>query len=160
MKVSGPILIEKLIELEVSDLFELNCSNTSIKILSVNLCPDIQRLNCSNNDKLINLDISNCKKLIFLDCSNSNLTSLDINNYKSLLDEYEQNDIKSKDFKYPPNLKSIRKGIAKNIIIVGRTGGGKSALSNVLTGSENFKEGRGVTKNFQKKRFRMEWEGI
>ncbi|GBB96842.1 hypothetical protein RclHR1_02850013 [Rhizophagus clarus] len=128
---------EKLIELTV---IELNCSNTSINILSVNLCPDIQRLNCSNNDKLINLDISNCKKLVFLDCSNSNLTSLDISNCKSLFGEYEQNGIKSKDFKYPPNLKIIRKIIAKNLIIVGRTGGGKSTLSNVLTGTTEFEE--------------------
>ncbi|RGB23491.1 AIG1 family-domain-containing protein [Rhizophagus diaphanus] len=151
---------EKLTELEVSDLIELNCSSTSIKILSVNLCPDIKILDCSNNDKLINLDISNCTKLEFLDCSNSKLTSLDINNCKSLLKEYEQNGTKSKKFKYPEYLEIIVKRTTKNLIIVGRTGGGKSTLSNVLTESEDFEESGSsisVTKNFQKKKF--PWKG-
>jgi GTPase Era involved in 16S rRNA processing len=144
---------EKLTELEVSDLTELKCSNTSIKSLSVNLCPCIQTLDCSNNDKLTNLDISNCKKLKFLDCSNSKLTSLDINNCEFLVKEYEQ---KGNNLKYPPGLKIIQKRIIKNLIIVGRTGGGKSTLSNVLTGTDDFEEsGRSisVTKNFQKEGF-------
>jgi GTP-binding protein EngB required for normal cell division len=150
---------EKLTELEVSDLIELKCSNTSIKSLSVNLCPGIQILDCSNNDKLINLDISNCKELKFLDCSNSKLTSLDINNCEFLVREYreyEQNGILSKKLKFPSDLKIIQKRINKNIVIVGRTGGGKSTLSNVLTGTDDFEEsGRSisVTKNFQKEGF-------
>ncbi|CAB4444988.1 unnamed protein product [Rhizophagus irregularis] len=151
---------EKLTELEVSDLTTLNCSNTSIKILSVNLCPGIKILDCSNNDKLINLDISNCSKLEFLDCSNSKLTSLDISNCEFLLEDYEQNSNKSKMFKYPSDLKIIQKGITKNLIIIGRTGSGKSTLSNVLTGSEDFEESdcsNSVTMNFQKKGF--EWNG-
>ncbi|GET52734.1 leucine-rich repeat domain-containing protein [Rhizophagus irregularis DAOM 181602=DAOM 197198] len=131
---------ERLTELEVSDLTKLNCSNTSIKILSVNLCPNLETLDCSNNNKLVNLDISNCSKLEFLDCSNSKLPSLDINNCKFLLKEYEQDSIKSKMFKYPPDLKIIEKRITKNLIIVGRTGGGKSTLSNVITESDVFEE--------------------
>ncbi|CAG8684223.1 uncharacterized protein OCT59_001584 [Rhizophagus irregularis] len=151
---------ERLTELEVSDLTKLNCSNTSIKILSVNLCPNLETLDCSNNNKLVNLDISNCSKLEFLDCSNSKLPSLDINNCKFLLKEYEQDSIKSKMFKYPPDLKIIEKRITKNLIIVGRTGGGKSTLSNVITESDVFEESGSsisVTKNFQKKNF--EWNG-
>ncbi|CAB5208524.1 unnamed protein product [Rhizophagus irregularis] len=151
---------EKLTELKVSDLTELKCSNTSIEILSVNLCPGIKILDCSNNDKLINLDISNCTELEFLDCSNSKLTSLDISNCEYLLEEYEQNNNKSKMFKYPSGLKIIQKRITKNLIIIGRTGSGKSTLSNVLTGSEDFEESdcsNSVTMNFQKKGF--EWNG-
>ncbi|RGB25785.1 AIG1 family-domain-containing protein [Rhizophagus diaphanus] len=151
---------EKLIELEASDLIKLKCSNTSIKSLSVNLCPDIQILDCSNNDKLINLDISNCSKLEFLDCSSSKLTSLGINNCILLLKEYGQNGTKSNRFKYPPDLEIIEKRTTKNLIIVGRIGGGKSTLFNILTESEDFEEsGRSISviKNFQKKDF--EWHG-
>ncbi|GBC41437.1 uncharacterized protein OCT59_001594 [Rhizophagus irregularis] len=151
---------EKLTELEASDLIELKCLNTSIKTLSVNLCPGIKILDCSNNDKLINLDISNCTELEFLDCSTSKLTSLGINNCKFLLKEYEQNGTKSNRFKYPPDLKIIEKRIMKNLIIVGRIGGGKSTLFNILTESEDFEEsGRSISviKNFQKKDF--EWHG-
>ncbi|CAB4493588.1 unnamed protein product [Rhizophagus irregularis] len=151
---------EKLTELEASDLIELKCSNTSIKTLSVNLCPGIQILDCSNNDKLIDLDISNCSKLEFLDCSNSKLTSLGINNCIFLLKEYEQNGTKCNRLKYPSDLKIIEKRITKNLIIVGRIGGGKSTLFNILTESEDFEEsGRSISviKNFQKKDF--EWHG-
>jgi hypothetical protein len=144
---------EKLTELEVSDLTELVCSNTSIKILSVNLCPDIQTLNCSNNDKLINLDISNCSKLEFLDCSNcsnSKFTSLDLSYCPESI-----NIIK------PSGLVITRKEeIIMNILIVGRTGGGKTTLANVLTNTEDFKEGEygvSMTKNFQKGV--LEWNG-
>ncbi|CAB4381715.1 unnamed protein product [Rhizophagus irregularis] len=151
---------EKLTELKVSDLTELKCSNTSIEILSVNLCPDIKILDCSNNDKLINLDISNGTEFEFLDCSNSKLTSLDISNCEFLLKEHEQNSNKSKMFKYPSDLKIIQKRITKNLIIIGRTGSGKSTLSNVLTRSEDFEESdcsNSVTLDFQKKGF--EWNG-
>ncbi|PKC02007.1 hypothetical protein RhiirA5_402574 [Rhizophagus irregularis] len=63
-------------------------------------------------------------------------------------------------FKYPSGLKIIQKRITKNLIIIGRTGSGKSTLSNVLTGSEDFEESdcsNSVTMNFQKKGF--EWNG-
>jgi hypothetical protein len=126
----------KLTKLEVSDLddlIELNCSNTSIKELSLNFCPNIKQLDCSNNKKLINLDASNCLKLEFLDCSNSKLTSLGLS--------------------YRPKEKI-------NILLVGITGSGKSALANVLTNSDDFKESAyavSETKNFRKKSFK--WNG-
>ncbi|UZO10094.1 uncharacterized protein OCT59_001692 [Rhizophagus irregularis] len=151
---------EKLTELEVSDLTKLNCSNTSIKILSVNFCPNIIELNCSNIKELVNLDISNCSKLKFLDCSNSNLTGLDVSNCKTLLEGFHQNGTESWRFKYPPNLNIVKKRINKNVIIIGHTGGGKSTLCNVLTDSDEFDESGNsfsVTNSFQKKNF--QWMG-
>src|SRR5439155_7030928 len=52
--------------------------------------------------------------------------------------------------------KIINEKSVKNVLIVGRTGSGKSALSNVLSGTNDFKEsGYSVseTKNFRKKVF-------
>jgi energy-coupling factor transporter ATP-binding protein EcfA2 len=145
--------LTELTDLDVKNLIELDCSKTSIKKLSLNLCPDIEKLDCSNNNKLINLDVSNCFKLEFLDCSkcsNSKFTSLDLRNCP-----------KSIKVNHPPNLNIIRKKENfKNILIIGHTGCGKSALANVLTGTEDFKEseyGVSKTKHFQKGVF--EWEG-
>ncbi|CAB4381717.1 unnamed protein product [Rhizophagus irregularis] len=147
-----------------------NLSNVP-KLTSLTLidCPNITKLDCSSTEKLTELEasdlielkyISNCTELEFLDCSTSKLTSLGINNCKFLLKEYEQNGTKSNRFKYPPDLKIIEKRIMKNLIIVGRIGGGKSTLFNILTESEDFEEsGRSISviKNFQKKDF--EWHG-
>ncbi|CAB4493587.1 hypothetical protein RhiirA5_402576 [Rhizophagus irregularis] len=136
----------KLNYLEVSDLTELNCSNTSIVELSLNLCPYITKLDCSNNSKLISLDVSNCFKLKFIDCSQSNLTSLDLS--------YCSKSITIN----PPDLDIIRKKEnIKNILIVGRTGSGRTTLANVLTGSDDFREsGYAVSekKGFNKKVFK------
>jgi GTP-binding protein EngB required for normal cell division len=134
-----------LTDLEVSDLIELNCSNTSIEELSLNLCPNIQKIICSNNKKLNNLDVSNCKKLEFLDCTGSKLTSLDLS--------YCSKSINVK----PSNLKITREKEKINILIVGRTGGGKSTLANVLTDTVHFKASAYATSqtiNFNKKEFK------
>ncbi|GBC04071.1 hypothetical protein RclHR1_00550016 [Rhizophagus clarus] len=145
--------LKELTELDVSNLFELNCSNTSIEKLSLKRCPDIIKLICSNNEKLIYLDISNCSKLEYLDCSNSGLTSLDVSNCPNI-----------KEIITPPNLSDNvigKKKIFKNILIIGCTGSGKSTLANVLAGNENFEESEnGVSEieTFQKSVF--EWEGV
>ncbi|GBC02291.1 hypothetical protein RclHR1_04540015 [Rhizophagus clarus] len=141
--------INTLTELGVSDLPELNCSNTSIKELSLNLCPYITKLDCSNNSELINIDVSNCFKLQYIDCSNcsnSNFTHLDLS--------YCPKSIKVN----PSDLNIIRKKEnIKNILIVGRTGSGKSALANVLTNTNEFKESAyalSETRNFKKQEFK------
>jgi energy-coupling factor transporter ATP-binding protein EcfA2 len=143
--------LNELTDLDVSNLIELDCSNTSIKKLSLNLCPDLIRLNCSNNSKLINLDVSNCFKLEFLDCSNcsnSKFTSLDLRNCPESI-----------KVEHSPTLNIIRKKENfRNILIIGHTGSGKSTLANVLTGTKDFKEteyGVSKTKNSQKGVF--EW---
>jgi GTPase SAR1 family protein len=141
----------EITDLEVSDLTELNCSNTSIKELSLNLCPYITKLDCSNNKNLKNLDISNCFKLESINCSNSKLTGLDI----SYCPELEEKKI--------PGVAIItrKKENVKNILIVGRAGGGKSTLANVLTNTDEFKESAyavSETKIFRKKEFK--WNEI
>lgn len=145
--------LTELTDLDVNNLIELDCSNTSIERLGLNRCPNLIKLNCSNNNKLINLDISSCSKLKYLDCSNtSKLTSLDLSNCPCI-----------PDVLMPPNFGdkiNFNKKNFKNILVIGHTGSGKSTLANVLTGTEVFKEtGYGVseTKNFQKGDF--EWEG-
>ncbi|CAB4431281.1 unnamed protein product [Rhizophagus irregularis] len=139
----------EITDLEVSDLTELNCSNTSIKELSLNLCPYITKLDCSNNKNLKNLDISNCFKLGSINCSNSKLTSLDI----SYCPELEGKNI-------PCVTITQKKENVKNILIVGRAGGGKSTLANVLTNTDEFKESAyavSETKIFRKKEFKWNW---
>ncbi|CAB5362531.1 unnamed protein product [Rhizophagus irregularis] len=124
---------KRLAELEVSDLGELNCSNTKIEELSLNLCPNIKKLICLNNKKLNKLDLSNCSNLDFLDCTGSKLTSLDLS-YCPKSIEVEPSDQKQ-------HLIITRKiENFRNILMVGRTGGSKSTLVNVLTDTRNFKE--------------------
>ncbi|CAB5370801.1 unnamed protein product [Rhizophagus irregularis] len=141
-----------LTELEVSDLEELNCSNTSIEELSLNLCPNITKLDCLNNKKLIKLDLSNCSYLDFLDCTGSKLTSLDLSYCSKSIT------VKPSDLIITRKLENFR-----NILLVGRTGGGKSALANVLTDTSNFKERAyavSQTKNFKKIDFKWNEENF
>ncbi|CAB4431289.1 unnamed protein product [Rhizophagus irregularis] len=141
-----------LTELEVSDLEELNCSNTSIEELSLNLCPNITKLDCLNNKKLIKLDLSNCSYLDFLDCTGSKLTSLDLSYCSKSIT------VKPSDLIITRKLENFR-----NILLVGRTGGGKSTLANVLTDTSNFKERAyavSQTKNFKKINFKWNEENF
>ncbi|GBC41414.2 kinase-like domain-containing protein [Rhizophagus irregularis DAOM 181602=DAOM 197198] len=141
-----------LTELEVSDLEELNCSNTSIEELSLNLCPNITKLDCLNNKKLIKLDLSNCSYLDFLDCTGSKLTSLDLSYCSKSIT------VKPSDLIITRKLENFR-----NILLVGRTGGGKSTLANVLTDTSNFKERAyavSQTKNFKKIDFKWNEENF
>ncbi|CAB4378632.1 unnamed protein product [Rhizophagus irregularis] len=153
LDISHSQLIE-LTDLDVSNLIELNCSNTSIKRLSLNLCPNIIKLICSNNNKLDNLDISNCLKLGYLDCSNnSKLTSLDISSCPKDIEL-----IKPTDLKVIEKEEKIVK--IKNILIIGCTGSGKSTLASALTETEGFKESEyGVSKTKHFKKGVFEWKG-
>ncbi|CAB5156153.1 unnamed protein product [Rhizophagus irregularis] len=141
-----------LAELEVSDLEELNCSNTSIEELSLNLCPNIKKLCCSNNKKLNKLDLSNCVYLVFLDCTGNELTNLDLSYCPKSITVF------------PSDLKFARRNEKfRNILIIGRTGGGKSTLANVLTGTGDFKESAyavSQTKNFKKVDFKWDKENF
>uniref|UniRef100_U9UXW7 AIG1-type G domain-containing protein n=1 Tax=Rhizophagus irregularis (strain DAOM 181602 / DAOM 197198 / MUCL 43194) TaxID=747089 RepID=U9UXW7_RHIID len=131
-----------LTELEVSDLEELNCSNTSIEELSLNLCPNITKLDY----------LSNCSYLDFLDCTGSKLTSLDLSYCSKSIT------VKPSDLIITRKLENFR-----NILLVGRTGGGKSTLANVLTDTSNFKERAyavSQTKNFKKIDFKWNEENF
>ncbi|RGB36404.1 hypothetical protein C1646_758132 [Rhizophagus diaphanus] len=131
-----------LIELEVSNLEELNCSNTSIEELSLNLCPNIKKLICLNNKKLSKLDLSYCSNLVFLDCTGSKLTSVDLSYCESI------KVVKPSDLIITRKKEKIR-----NILLVGHTGGGKFTLANVLSDTNNFKESPyaiSQTKNLKK----------
>ncbi|PKY16995.1 hypothetical protein RhiirB3_484878, partial [Rhizophagus irregularis] len=107
--------IKTLIELEVSDLEELNCSNTSIEELSLNLCPNITKLTCLNNKKLNKLDLSNCSNLVDLNCTGSILTSVDLS-YCPKSIKVEPSDL----------IITQKKENIRNILLVGCTGGGRS----------------------------------
>ncbi|CAB4493603.1 unnamed protein product [Rhizophagus irregularis] len=104
--------IKTLIELEVSDLEELNCSNTSIEELSLNLCPNITKLTCLNNKKLNKLDLSNCSNLVDLNCTGSILTSVDLS-YCPKSIKVEPSDL----------IITQKKENIRNILLVGCTGG-------------------------------------
>src|SRR5437763_1083166 len=88
--------------------------------------------------KLTSLKISNCSKLEVFNCHNNRLTSLDISNCPKLKNpEKADNFITTSN----PNLIISKEGEeARNLLIVGRTGGGKSTLSNVLSSSTEFNE--------------------
>ncbi|CAB5208491.1 unnamed protein product [Rhizophagus irregularis] len=129
-----------------SDHIELNSSNTSIEDF---LYPNITKLICINNEKLNKLDLSNCSKLDFLDCTGSKLTSVDLS--------YCPKSIKVE----PSNLIITRKKEnIRNIFLIGRTGGGRSALANVLSDTSNFKEGAyTVSQTINAQKIDFNWNG-
>src|SRR5688572_22130572 len=111
--------------------------------LYISNCSKLEKLDCSYS-KLNSLDL-NSSKLKRIDCSKSKLTSLDLSNCSKSVEVIKDS-----------NLDIRKKEQIRNLLIVGRTGGGKSTLSNVLTGTEEFKESShsvSITKSFQKKTF-------
>ncbi|RIA88993.1 hypothetical protein C1645_877011 [Glomus cerebriforme] len=143
----GPLVIEDfsklkticLSKLKITSLKIINCSQlTDIRLSELTKLDDLSVNYCSG---LINLEVSNCSKLKFLDCSYSPLISIDLNNC-------------------PEFDKVIReREIIRNLLIVGSTGCGKSALANVLSGSDDFEESKysiSETRSFKNKIFKWE----
>jgi hypothetical protein len=124
--LEGPLKINGFANLE-----SINLKNLKLTSLEISDCSQLKKItDLSKLPKLKCLSIRNCPSLTELDCSNSNLTSLD-------LDHPEYITVKS-----PPNLVTTgEKEKFKNILVVGRTGNGRSALCNVLTDTNEFMEG-------------------
>ncbi|CAG8714141.1 7107_t:CDS:2, partial [Cetraspora pellucida] len=108
---------------------------------------------CEDTKKLDNeLFLDHFYKLVELDLSHHNITKLDVAKIKKKLEPFGGN---IKKYKKEKLRKVFRKKLAenntleeiqdqsveiKNLLIVGRTGNGKSALANVLSGTNGFKE--------------------
>jgi len=112
-------------------------------------CSNLRKVNCSNNNYLKELDLSTCTKLngvIIENCPE--LTSETINSNLIF------NKKKTKLIREPVVIK-VRENETRNILIIGITGNGKSALANTLTNTSainKFGEKNStasVTKNFQ-----------
>ncbi len=65
------------------NLTELYCMSSELTKLDVSNCKKLEYLDCDSN-KLTKLDASNCKKLEHLDCQSNELTKLDVSNCKKL----------------------------------------------------------------------------
>ena len=145
----------QLIELDVSgckSLVELDCRSNELNNLKVNGCSNLKKLDCSNNN-LSELDLSTCFKLEEVNINNcqelmpevikSNLT------YNSEKGKLVKDDSKVKS---GPQIFKAKENEIRNILVIGITGNGKSALANVLTDTDQFAEkasSTSVTKNFQ-----------
>ena len=144
---------------------------------------NLQTLNCSGHE-LTNLDVSGCQYLIDLDCQNNRLNSLNISgcsNLEKLNCDFNKS-LKKIDISDCPNLNETGLGFAieneklvknvpqiipaegnsvRNILIIGITGSGKSALANALTDTEQFRESSSsssITKSFKESDI-FEWKG-
>lgn len=154
----------QLISLDISDcpnLEELDCHGNELTSLNVNGCTNLKKIDCSNNN-LSKLDLSACPNLEVININNCpKLNESTINS--SLYHNAESGKlIKSNlQVKSGPQITKAQDNDIRNILIVGITGNGKSALSNVLTDTEEFAEkasSTSVTKNFQKSEV-FEWQG-
>jgi len=139
----------ELIELDVSEcksLVELDCQNNQLNSLNVNGCSNLKKINCSSNN-LNELDLITCP----------NLEEVDINECLELAKDkiksglnYDR--LSNALIKGRPQIASAGENDIRNIMIVGITGNGKSALSNTLVGIDKFKESSAstsATKGFQ-----------
>jgi len=175
-------LIENLKLEGFTNLRVLTISSHELISLDVSDCPNLEELDCHGNE-LTSLNVNGCVNLRKIDCSNNNLSKLDllmcpnlevvnINNCPKL----NKNTINSNLYHNAESGKLVKSGLQvksgpqitkaqdsdiRNILIVGITGNGKSALSNVLTDTDQFAEkasSTSVTKNFQKSDT-FEWQG-
>ena len=145
----------QLIELDISEcknLVELDCRSNELNNLNANGCANLKKIDCSNNN-LNGLDLSTCFKLEEVNINNcpelmseaikSNLT------YSPEKGKLVRDDTKIKS---GPQITKAKDNDVRNILVIGITGNGKSALANVLTDTTQFAENASstsVTKNFQ-----------
>lgn len=163
--LEGGLKLEDFVKLK-----ELDCSNNKITSLEIVNCPSLERIICSEN-KLEKLSLGNLEKLEELYCSKNQLTKLNL-----------QGCIKLKKFYYYDNPLHLLTGLdfgknkklrgeileeskqraietrVKNILLIGRTGGGKSTLANILSRTNEFRVSSSlmpVTKEVQVKEFEL-----
>jgi hypothetical protein len=157
-----------------TNLRKLIISSHQLTSLDVSDCPNLEELDCQSNE-LTNFSAINCSNLKKINCSNNPIRELNLNTCPKLEEVNingcpseltEEGAIKS-NLAYDAEKRKLAKGSVKNspqitkaqdndirnILIVGITGNGKSALANSLTNTNEFREknaSTSITKSFQK----------
>jgi len=132
---------------ECSKLEELDCGNNQLDSLNVTGCSNLYKINCSNNN-LKELDLSTCVKMEEVNINNCPKLTTD-----TIKSDLNYNAVSRKLTKVGPQITKVDENDIRNILIVGITGNGKSALANTLSDSDRFEEGShstSITKNFKK----------
>jgi len=146
----GSLKLERFINLRV-----LICSGHELAELDLRECSNLEELYCQNN-QLYNLDITGCSNLKKLNCVSNNLKKVDVSKCSELTEKEITSDLDYKDGELAKNIAETFKAEEndiRNILIVGITGNGKSALANVLTNTNEFVEkslGVSVTNRYQR----------
>jgi len=142
----------ELIELDVSDcinLEELDCHDNELTALKVDGCSNLKKIDCSKNS-IRELDLSDCVALQKVGTKGCSKLTEDKIKSNLIYDSMSGELVKS-------NLQAVqvKNDYIRNILIIGITGNGKSALANTLSDTSNnnkFGEGSSsssVTKSFQ-----------
>jgi hypothetical protein len=149
----------ELTKLDLSEceyLIELDCQSNQLNSLNVGGCLHLEKINCSNNF-IRDLDLNACVKLREVNfVSNNFLEEVDVSKC-SKLDKigfgFTRDDKKHRLVKVSQTV--LAGDDIRNILVIGITGNGKSALTNVLTNETDdnkFGEsssGTSATKIFQ-----------
>jgi len=144
-------------------LTDLECQSNQLNSLNINGCFNLEKINCANN-YINNLDLSTCTRLkevnLFL---NDLLEEVDISKCPKL-DKigfgFTRDSRREKLIRVSQTVPA--ESSVRNILIIGITGNGKSALANTLTDTNKFGEscsGVSATKNFQVGNI-FEWEKV
>lgn len=135
-----------------SNLKSLNISNHNLNSLNVSKCLKLEILNVSGNENIESLDLSKNVKLMEINVKNCK--SLKIEKIFSHLKFDEKLSKLVEESKIETIISPVSPADEKvrNILIIGMTGSGKSALANTLTDTNDFKSGNqsiSLTKYFK-----------
>jgi NACalpha-BTF3-like transcription factor len=171
IELSGRSLEGKLKIEGFKNLKLLDCSNNNITHLEVTDCPSLEKIFCSKNE-LVELKFGRLGKLIELRCEVNKLTDLNLSKRsgsgRMQLPKLEKVFCDSDNLIKNTKLKNRVNVVAgtRNVLLIGRTGEGKSSLANTLLNKNNnfeevFKESINAvseTRDIQEQEF--EYEGI
>jgi len=134
----------------------LNCSGHELISLDVSDCSNLEELDCQHN-QLSTLNIDNCSNLKEINCDfNKSLKEVNVNNLNLTKTGSGFAIENGKLAKNIPQIIPVGENDIRNVLIVGITGSGKSALANALSsesGANQFGEknsSTSATKSFQK----------
>jgi len=163
-----------------TNLRKLVCSGHELISLDISDCSNLEELDCHDNKNLADLKVNNCSNLEKINCSNSHIRELDLTtcpkleevnvkkcsklNKDAIKSNLTYDKLSDKLVKGSSQIIPAEENAIRNILVIGITGNGKSALANTLsdtTTTNEFKEGdssTSLTKNFQKSEI-VEWSG-